>query len=766
VRVCLLTRGDLFPAQHGAAVKIVQTAQGLSRRSGEPCFVVTEDRDRYHLVEGDRWTTLAYSPRVRAAEEWPPVRGGGALSRRAMRAAGYPPEELFLYEPALDPAWALRAIDVGRRHGVDVFQAEFPGYGPPAAAAARALSGVRRARGAAGLPHGPLRVRSAVVQHNVEWDRLEEFGVDVRWIREVELGALRAVDEVIAVSADDRRRMAAAGVPPEKMTVIPHGVDVAGLGAGLAGGVRGKYGIPPGVPLCFFHGTLHYWPNTEAVRLLAERILPRLRARRPDLHLLVAGLSPPRYYESPGLVFAGPVDDLADCIAAADVCVCPVEAGGGTRMKLLEYMAAGRPIVSTTKGAEGIACTDGVELLLADGADPFADAVDALLGDPGRRARLGAAAARFASRYGWDAIADAYLALYRGEGRGTDWNPRLPAAPAPAVRVTAPLPADEPQIAAHLPPRTLSKPRTLLLLINRGCNLRCAFCDLWDAPEQMPVGPRLIPLLDEAVAIDVKVLVITGGEPFLHPDLFVATRAARDRGLAVNVTTNGTLIDRRWAELWEGGLSSISFSIDGLEATHDRLRGQKGAWGRTLRGLERVLARGGLPASVYFTVTAENVHELLPVWERARALGAGFDFWPVNDAPDLALRRPEHQAAFLDAVATIGAVDPSVRARAEYYRSGLSYHEGEAGPVRCLGFIDQLGVKYTGELIPCCVWGGEGLVMGNVFERPLRELWRSPEVQGFREQMFSRGCTAGCFNHSLYEFTQSTGLPARRGTTP
>ena len=60
-------------------------------------------------------------------------------------------------------------------------------------------------------------------------------------------------------------------------------------------------------------------------------------------------------------------------------------------------------------------------------------------------------------------------------------------------------------------------------------------------------------------------------------------------------------------------------------------------------------------------------------------------------------------------------------------------------------------------LLPCCVWGGEGLSVGNVFETPLTELWESPEVQAAREGLYHQGCDAGCFNHSLYEFTRSTG---------
>ena len=99
--------------------------------------------------------------------------------------------------------------------------------------------------------------------------------------------------------------------------------------------------------------------------------------------------------------------------------------------------------------------------------------------------------------------------------------------------------------------------------------------------------------------------------------------------------------------------------------------------------------------------------------------------------------------------------------KAPYLLAGTDYHGGANPPVRCLGLVDQFGVKYSGEFLPCCVWEGEGLTLGNVFDTPLRTLWNAPEVQSFQASMFHQGCTAGCYNHSLYEFQQSTGLDFR-----
>jgi MoaA/NifB/PqqE/SkfB family radical SAM enzyme len=407
-------------------------------------------------------------------------------------------------------------------------------------------------------------------------------------------------------------------------------------------------------------------------------------------------------------------------------------------MKLLEYFAAGKAVVSTPLGAEGLDVQDGRELVLAE-PSAFVDRVLALLDAPEERRRLGSAAREHARARDWSEIGAAYQRIHRGT---------------PADFVA------RPSIEAHLPPRTPSKPLTLLLLVNRGCNLRCSFCDLYERPQRMPVD-KAVALLDEAVRIGTRTLVVTGGEPTLHPGLPEIVRAAKTRGLGVNITTNGTLLDRHYAPLVAAGLDSLSVSIDGLPDTHDRIRGQRGAHDKAWEQLVRVVRDGRVQASVYFTVTRENVRELVAVWERVRELGARFDFWPVNDAPEQALVSEPDRAAWRAAVARIAEQDAEVAARAHYYDEALRYHAGEKASMRCLGLVDQYGVTYTGDLLPCCVWGGHGLKAGNVFKTPLSELWTSPAVQARRERMFGSGCEAGCYNHSLYEFTASTGLSHR-----
>ena len=213
MRVCILTRSDLFPTQHGAAVKIIETARSLSLLYGEPCFIAIADRDFYWRIQGDAQDKVLYGARFRASQEWPPLPVFHRLAERICARLGYPKEEYFLYTPQFDPSWMMRVFYIGQKEKVDVFQAEFPGYGIPAALAAQAI---RLYRGWNGGRH-PI---SSIVQHNVEWDRLQEFGHRVDRIRKMECLALSMVDEVIAVSQADKRRMVAAGIKTEKITML------------------------------------------------------------------------------------------------------------------------------------------------------------------------------------------------------------------------------------------------------------------------------------------------------------------------------------------------------------------------------------------------------------------------------------------------------------------------------------------------------------------------------------------------------------------
>lgn len=153
-----------------------------------------------------------------------------------------------------------------------------------------------------------------------------------------------------------------------------------------------------------FSGNLEYHPNIEAVRWFASAIWPRLR--KPGLEWRLAGRNPEAIAHlvkgDATIRVIGPVDDAVVEIAKARVAVVPLLSGSGTRFKILEAWAAGRAVVSTTIGAEGLGAVDGRHLLLADDPESFADAVEKLLDNPAQARGLAAAGrALYLEKYTW-----------------------------------------------------------------------------------------------------------------------------------------------------------------------------------------------------------------------------------------------------------------------------------------------------------------------------------------------------------------------------
>lgn len=144
-----------------------------------------------------------------------------------------------------------------------------------------------------------------------------------------------------------------------------------------------------------FSGNFAYQPNISAVRFFRRQIWPYLRERWPKLIWRLVGKNAQavsRYTNAdPRIEVRGAVPDAIEELAAAKVAVVPLLAGSGTRVKVLEAWAAGRPVVSTPMGAEGLPARHGENIMLADGPEPFAEAVSALLSDSQMRRRIGSA---------------------------------------------------------------------------------------------------------------------------------------------------------------------------------------------------------------------------------------------------------------------------------------------------------------------------------------------------------------------------------------
>jgi len=214
------------------------------------------------------------------------------------------------------------------------------------------------------------------------------FDIEAGQYGALERDTLRRFDRLFVCSPGDRERLLDAGLHPAP-EILPNVVEAAPLPAPA----------PHSGPVFLFVGNLGYLPNEDAAIHFSRHILPAIRAGgAPDAvsHIAGGGASRPLLRElarHPGVVPLGQMPDLAPVYTRADVVVAPLRAGGGTRIKILEAFARGRPVVATPEAIEGIAAVHGTHAFIANTPDAFAGSCLQLARDPALSAGLTARAA-------------------------------------------------------------------------------------------------------------------------------------------------------------------------------------------------------------------------------------------------------------------------------------------------------------------------------------------------------------------------------------
>jgi len=222
------------------------------------------------------------------------------------------------------------------------------------------------------------------------------------WLRmfRYEATYMERADLLLAMSQTDAAACAAASATP--VAVIPNGVDPRRLAFAPR---------PKDARDVLFVGNFRHPPNRTGILWFARHVWPLVREANRRARLVIAGGHPPadvrRLAHDPTITVTGLVEDLQPLWRRAAVFIAPILQGSGTRLKILEAMAVGAPVVSTTLGLEGLAVRSGKEVLAADRPADFAAACLTCLTDAERRAALaGAARELVATRYDWDRIAD------------------------------------------------------------------------------------------------------------------------------------------------------------------------------------------------------------------------------------------------------------------------------------------------------------------------------------------------------------------------
>jgi glycosyltransferase involved in cell wall biosynthesis len=227
-------------------------------------------------------------------------------------------------------------------------------------------------------------------------------------VRLYERRILREYRNCIVVSGPDRDVLQAMA-PAVRSWIVPNGVDTAYFNP------RNPSSEEPGALV--YSGNMSWRPNVDAMAHFCTAVLPRIRQRRPGVTLTIVGMNPSgevqALAEVEGVIVTGSVADVRPFIAEAAMYIVPLRIGGGTRLKILEAMAMGKAVVSTSVGCEGLEVTPGQDIVVADSPEAFAEAVCLLLEDPARRRALGEAARKLVTdRYDWRTIAKQQNEVY------------------------------------------------------------------------------------------------------------------------------------------------------------------------------------------------------------------------------------------------------------------------------------------------------------------------------------------------------------------
>lgn len=259
------------------------------------------------------------------------------------------------------------------------------------------------------LTHHNIESRLMERRAEVETDLLHKFyvGTQARRLRAYEASQSPAFDMNIVMSPIDERELREIA-PGTATAIVPNGVDTDYFQPSVEGHEKAA----------IYTGGMNMYANKDAVLYFLKDIWPAVLREHPDARFYAIGQDPPEELREharrePSVVVTGYVDDVRPYVRKAAVYVVPLRVGGGTRLKVLDALAQGKAIVSTSLGCEGIAATDGRNIRIEDTPEGFSARVNALFSDAETRRVLGTAARELAvSQYGWGAIGAGLQQVY------------------------------------------------------------------------------------------------------------------------------------------------------------------------------------------------------------------------------------------------------------------------------------------------------------------------------------------------------------------
>ena len=311
-------------------------------------------------------------------------------------------------------------------------------------------------------------------------------------------------------------------------------------------------------------------------------------------------------------------------------------------------------------------------------------------------------------------------------------------------------------LPSHLLQFSLDKKPVVVWNATRACNLKCVHCyahaKASGGPDEMTTKEGLA-LIDDLAEFGSPVILFSGGEPLMRPDLTRLIRHAADRGMRAVISTNGTLITAdKAAELKDLGLSYVGISLDGLAEVNDRFRGVEGAFDLAVAGIKNCQAVG-LKVGLRFTVNKRNATEIPAIFDLLEALGVPriCFYHLVYSGRGSSLIKED-----LDHVETRQVVDLIIDRTKDLHDRGmptevLTVDNHADGPYLYLRMLKEKSPRAaevmellkmnegngSGRAIGCVSWDGQvhadqfwrNRSFGNVRERKFSEIWTDPNLE-------------------------------------
>ena len=379
MNILIVDRDLIYPPTNGKEIRVAQVVEWLT--------------NRHEVWLACRWSSTGEEPSsINVVPLETPL-----LNRKITLTQAWFLSYLFDSNPKYDRFLAQRIVaDVGIKDDLDAVLSASP----------QTITATRRIAN----QHDALMI---VDKHNSYYTILKQYINNYAFskticrravsnLRAFEQHAINEANAVVFHSKDDRDLF---NVPTRVTScVIPNGCDYQKIAEATEHAEpKRRLGIETDYPVCVFIGSYDYKMNQLAAERIADEIAPEM----PDIQFLLLGRNPPPL-RGDNVTTPGFVQDLGGALKLADIGFCPLEFGSGTKLKMLDYCAAGLPIVTSSIGAQGLPIEDGKNALVRESSSKMCDAIRQLVESPKLRDHLGKEAKRLGRKYDWENLLKGY----------------------------------------------------------------------------------------------------------------------------------------------------------------------------------------------------------------------------------------------------------------------------------------------------------------------------------------------------------------------